>query len=99
MNSPFEFKQVSAKSIAFFLLFVSMVNLILAQPLIYLGLPKSLSFFISTGLAGTAGLTIVLTLIEAKVKDKKGVLKRLLLSAVICISLSYLLIYKLHFTN
>lgn len=93
MNPGFEFKRISAKSIIFFLLFVSLVNFIIAQPLILLGLSTNLAFFISTSISGTAGLTLVLTVIETKIKNRKKVLTRLLLSFIICTAFSYYLIY------
>ncbi|MGE8204901.1 hypothetical protein ACQKP0_10085 [Heyndrickxia sp. NPDC080065] len=95
MNSSFEFKRISAKSIMFFLIFVSLVNFLLAQPLILLGFSKELAFFISTSISGTIGLTIVLTVIEKKIKNRKKILNRLLLSFVICTAFSYYLIYLL----
>ncbi|MGE6257759.1 hypothetical protein ACQKCU_07570 [Heyndrickxia sporothermodurans] len=93
MNSSFEFKRISAKSIMFFLIFVSLVNFLLAQPLVLLGISKDLSYFLSTSISGTAGLTIVLTVIEAKVRNRKQIFNRMLLSFVICTAFSYYLIY------
>lgn len=88
------FPRIGFKAIFLFLLAMTVINLLLTKPIMWLGFGLRDTMFISNSLGGTITLTLISMKIVKQEMTWKKVVLRVFFAAIISVALSYLIVYE-----
>ncbi|WP_433744335.1 hypothetical protein [Falsibacillus pallidus] len=93
MNGSMKLPRISFKGVFIFMMIVILGNFLLVKPFQLIGLGHDWSLFWANAAAATIGMSLVLLLIDDKVKDRALIFKRLILSIIVSFGVSYFLVF------